>query len=101
VASFTVVTSDGLIGNLTNDSSWFLFLEENIIPFDFVPFKYLITLFATSMLPFDGLLEYLANILVIVDISGSVNIFNQFNMCKFVLSQLVVGLNGKITSDQD
>ena len=50
---------------------------ENRIPFDLVPFRYLITRFTASMWPFVGMTVYFAIIFVIVDISGLVDIDSQ------------------------
>ncbi len=76
-ASVKGVNFDGSTGNLTNDSSDFESLLEKRIPRFLVPLRYLMTCFAASMCPGEGLELYLAIIFVIVAMSGRVWVDNQ------------------------
>ena len=69
---------DGETGNFTKDSRGLESLLENLIPRSLVPLRYLMTCFAASIWPGDGLALYLAIMLVIVAISGRVWVDNQF-----------------------
>ena len=73
-ASQSDVTVGSLIGNLTKDVSEVLGIVVNRMPVSLVPFRYFITYFTWSICDFEGLCVYLARMLVIVAMSGRVEI---------------------------
>ena len=73
-ASQSDVTVGSLIGNLTKDVSEVLGIVVNRMPVSLVPFRYLITYLTWSICDFEGLCVYLARMLVIVAMSGRVEI---------------------------
>jgi hypothetical protein len=67
-------------GNLTYALILVVGAVVNKIPFDLVPFRYRITLLTASIWPFVGITVYFANMFVIVDISGRVEMDSQFKL---------------------
>jgi hypothetical protein len=78
LASHMEVTVVGSIGNFTNDSNcaWRWVVKQ--IPFALVPLRYLMTCLTCVRWPGDRLAVYFASRLVMVAISGRVEIVNQF-----------------------
>ena len=81
-------------GNFRNELISALAVVVNSMPCSLVPFKYLMTLFAASICPLEGLRVYFARRLVIVAMSGRVEIESQFrqptNCCMvWLLARLV------------
>ena len=77
MASVRDMTDDGGSGNFRNEVMCGFSVVVNSMPCSLVPFRYLITLFAAAMCPFDGFKVYLARMLVMVAMSGRVEIASQ------------------------
>jgi hypothetical protein len=76
------------IGNFTYALIFAVDVVVKRIPLDFVPWRYFITRLIASMWPLAGIIVYLAIMLVMVAMSGRVEIDNQFkhpkNFCMYL-----------------
>lgn len=81
-------------GKLRNDCNFVDARVLNEILRFLVPFRYFMTRRAASMCPFEGFLQYLASMFVIVAISGRVETLNQLSdptsICIWVVSRFWV-----------